>query len=56
MSRMAPYSERTARDITLRNESNMPVELGGEASESRITSRGELRENRGSEISVEMFR
>ncbi len=53
---MAPYSERTARDITLRNESNMPVEVGAQASEIRITSRGELRENRGSEISVEMFR
>ena len=53
---MARYTERTARGISLRNESNMPVEVGGQASESRITSRGELRENRGSEISVEMFR
>lgn len=42
---MAPIPERPARNVILKNETTMPVELGNRVSNSQITTRGPVRES-----------
>ncbi len=49
---MAPYSEKTTRDVTLTNRTAMPVAIGAMAARSIIESAGAVTENLGTEISI----
>jgi hypothetical protein len=50
---MSPFGQRATRDVTLRNETTMPVVVGEQASHCKIVTRGEVTENLGKEIAVE---
>src|SRR5690606_10962547 len=50
---IAPYGERSARDLELRNETTMPVVIGSQAENCRIQTRGPVTENEGRDTVVE---
>lgn len=49
---MAPIAEQNARNISLRNETAMPVVIGRKASGGEITTRGTVTENAGKNVTV----
>ena len=53
---MAPIPEQPTRNVILRNETTMPVEIGPRASECEISTRGPVRENRGRDNSIKEFK
>jgi len=49
---MSPIGERPTRDVTLRNETAMPVVIGAQATDGTITTLGPVLENAGAKITV----
>lgn len=49
---MSPYGEKKARDITLRNETTMPVVIGELVENFKLTTRGPVQSNQGQEILI----
>lgn len=49
---MAPYSEKDASGVILRNDTTMPVIVGAQASKCEITTLGPVTENKGKKVVV----
>lgn len=49
---LSPVSERDAREVSLRNETTMPVVIGGKAAKCEVTTFGPVKENKGKEITI----
>ncbi len=50
---MAPIPERPVRGLELRNETNMPLIVGSQASDCQIVTRGAVQSNAGKDISIQ---
>lgn len=53
---LSPVSERDARDITLRNETSIPVVIGSRAAKCEVTTLGPVKENKGKDIKITSLR
>ena len=49
---MGPMPERSARNVSLRNETSMPVIIGAKASGGEIVTRGPVLEHKGQKVAV----
>ncbi len=49
---MAPIAEKPARNLTLRNETSMPIVIGAKASGGEVTTGGPVQENKGQNFSI----
>lgn len=52
---MSPYGRNTTRRLHLRNETTMPVIIAETVSDTVVTSRGSIVENRGEDITLEQL-
>lgn len=49
---LSPVSERDAREISLRNETSLPVVIGSRAAKCEVTTLGPVKENKGKDIKI----